>query len=55
MIWNDHSRDVPEGAHAFLSPSQHSFLSYNKDQLFARYKAKYAAAIGTILHKFAKE
>jgi len=55
MIWNDHYKDVPEGSHAFLSPSQHSFLNYNKEQLFNRYKAKYASSIGTILHAFAKD
>ena len=55
MLWNEHCKDVPKGAHAFLSPSQHSFLNYNREQLFNRYKAGYAATVGTILHAFAAD
>ena len=33
MIWNDHSRDVPEGSHAFLGASKYSWLNYTEDKL----------------------
>lgn len=55
MIWNDHSKDVPEGAHAFLSPSQYHWLNYDEDKLIAVYKNKIAAQQGTIWHKYAHD
>ncbi len=55
MIWNDHSKDVREGTHAFLSPSQYSWLNYDRETLIARYRNRYATSIGTILHSFACE
>ena len=55
MIWNDHYRDVPEGAHAFLGASQYHWLNYDEDKLIAVYKNRMAAQQGTRLHAFAKE
>lgn len=55
MLWNDHSRDVREGTHAFLSPSQYSWLGYDRETLIARYRNRYATSIGTILHSFARD
>lgn len=54
MIWNDHYRDVPEGAHAFLGASQYHWLNYDEDKLISTYKNKLAAQQGTKLHDFAK-
>lgn len=53
MIWNDHSRDVPEGAHAFLGASQHSWLNYDTEKLRTVFKNTLAKKRGTILHAFA--
>ena len=55
MNWNDHSRDVPEGAHAFLSASQHSWVNYDKDTLIKRFNNRLAAERGTRLHNYARE
>jgi len=51
MIWNRH--DNFEGTHAFLSASQHSWLSYTKEKLKAVYLSQYAKKRGTELHEFA--
>lgn len=53
MIWNEHSRDIPEGAHSFLSPSTHSWLNYNDDKLVKTYISRLAAQRGTALHELA--
>lgn len=55
MIWNKHSKDVPEGAHAVLGASQHAWLNYDEDKLFESYKRRYAQAIGTITHGYARK
>lgn len=54
MIWNAHSRDVPEGAHAFLGASQYSWLNYDEDKLLTVYQNRMATIRGTELHDFAK-
>ncbi len=51
MNFNDHSKYKDQ--HAFLSPSKYSWLNYDVDQLYSRYKAQYAAPIGTSLHAIA--
>ncbi len=51
MNFNDHSKYKDQ--HAFLSPSKNSWLNYDPDQLYSRYKASYAAAIGSALHEIA--
>lgn len=53
MIWIDHSRDIPEGAHAFLSPSKGSWIRYSVDQLRERWGNHNAAINGTELHELA--
>ncbi len=51
MNFNDHSKYKDQ--HAFLSPSKYSWLNYDVDQLYSRYKSQYAAPIGTALHAIA--
>lgn len=55
MIWNKHLKDVPEGAHAFLGASKHSWLNYSEDKLIESFKNEQAKLLGTRLHAFAKE
>ena len=56
MIWNDHFRDVPEGAHALLGASNNTWLRYDSaDQLKARLISHYAKEAGTVIHNFAKD
>lgn len=51
MIWNKHYSI--EGQHAFLSPSQYSWLNYDDDKLIERYSNLKAAQRGTEIHDFA--
>lgn len=53
MLWNDHSRDMPDGSHSFLSPSLHSWLNYSDEKLVKVYINKLAAQRGTALHDLA--
>lgn len=53
MIWNDHSRDIPNGSHAFLSPSTYSWAGYNDEKLMETYINKLAVARGTAMHDLA--
>lgn len=53
MIWNDHSKDVPEGSHAFLSASNYHWLNYDDDKVVDIYKSRLAMKRGTELHEFA--
>lgn len=55
MQWNNHSRDVPEGAHAFLSPSNYHWTNYSDDKLSSVYKKHLAAQRGTLIHAFARQ
>lgn len=55
MIWNDHSREMPDGFHAFLSPSSHSWINYSDERLMEVYGNKMAAARGTKLHELASK
>ena len=53
--FNDHSRDVPAGAHAILSPSQSAWTNYSsQEQMFNLVCSRYAQEIGTLLHKLAE-
>lgn len=54
MRWNDHSRDVPKGSHAFLSPSKGYWLRYSTEKLVEAYENSMAAEYGTKLHELAK-
>ena len=52
--FHDHSKDVPAGAHALLSPSKSSWTNYDsQDKLYALFAASYAQEIGTLLHQLA--
>lgn len=53
MLWNDHSRDIPKGSHAFLGASKYSWLNYSKEDLFDSWMRSYANSIGTSLHELA--
>lgn len=53
MRWNKHSKDVPEGAHAFLGASKYSWLNYDEDQLISAYERYTARIRGTELHALA--
>jgi len=53
MIWNDHSRQVPEGAHAFLGASKYSWLNYDESKLVEVYTNLLAKEKGTELHALA--
>ena len=50
MIWNDHSSEIPEGAHSFLSPSLHTWLNYDDEKLIKTYINRLAAQRGTAIH-----
>jgi len=50
----DHSKDIPAGSHAILSPSQYAWTNYaDKDSVFNLVCSKYAQDIGTLLHELA--
>lgn len=51
MNWNQHF-DL-KGRHAFLSPSKHSWLNYDKDKLKQSYLNSLKKEEGIILHDFA--
>lgn len=53
MLFNRHSE--LEGKHAFLSPSNHSWLNYSGVKLEARFHTVMAARRGTALHKLAHD
>lgn len=53
MRFNRHSE--LEGRHAFLSPSQHSWLNYTSQKLEARFFTIQSAQRGTDLHRLAHE
>ena len=55
MHWNDHSKQVPEGSHAFLGASKYSWLNYSEEKLKETYKNLLAKERGTRLHEFARE
>lgn len=54
MQWNDHSRHIPEGSHAFLGASKYSWLNYSEEKLIETYKNYRAKERGTELHDFAR-
>lgn len=53
MIFNRHSE--LQGKHAFLSPSNYSWVNYNEQKLEARFVASQAARRGTDIHNLAHE
>lgn len=52
MIWNKHYS--LEGSHAFLSPSQSSWVNYDDDKLIERFENQLAVKRGTELHAYAE-
>ena len=56
MKWNDHSYDVKDGDHAFLSASNYHWLNYDEDKIADRYRTYLSAQVlGTRLHALACE
>ena len=55
MQWNDHSRHINEGDHAFLGASKYNWLKWSEDKLIEEYIAEDAKTKGTRLHAFACE
>ena len=53
MRWNDHSKHVKEGDHAFLSASKYSWVHWSDDKLIENYITEDARKRGTELHEFA--
>lgn len=53
MKWRNHSKDVPNGAHAFLSGSKYAWVNDSEEKLVERYNSYLAAQKGTKLHEFA--
>lgn len=53
MQWNDHSKTVPKGAHAFLSPSGYHWLNYDPDKLESVFRKHKAVQDGVETHEFA--
>lgn len=52
MHWNRHF--AQEGTHAFLSPSQASWVNYDEDALIERFVNQQAITRGTELHSYAE-
>ena len=55
MKWNNHSRDIPEGSHAFLGASKYSWLNYDEEKVATVYRSYKATQLGTRLHALAAE
>ena len=55
MQWNNHSRDIPEGSHAFLGASKYSWLNYDEEKVASVYRSFRATQMGTRLHELAAE
>ena len=53
IVWYDHSKDTPAGAHALLSGSRYAWFNYDEEKLFNYVAASYAATIGTVIHDVA--
>lgn len=53
MFWNNHKKDVPNGTHAFLSPSSHSWYNYDDEKMAKVYGHRLAASRGTAMHELA--
>lgn len=54
MIWNEHYRDVRDGAHAPFGASKYSWINYDEEKALSYYKALLATQKGTELHALAK-
>jgi small subunit ribosomal protein S17 len=38
MIWKDHSKEMPDGFHAFMGGSNYQWLNYSPEKLVETYK-----------------
>lgn len=50
FLWNDHSKDIPEGTHAIIGASKYAWVNYDRESLENSVVSYYSPAIGTILH-----
>lgn len=55
MQWNNHSREVPEGTHAFLSASSYHWVNYDITKLEEVFRSERAKKEGTELHELAEK
>lgn len=55
MLWNDHSRDMPKDAHAFLGASRYSWLNYEDVDLRDAWERQFSQVLGTTLHELASQ
>lgn len=53
LNWNNHSMEIPDGSHAFLSPSTYSWFNYDDDKLVKTYISRLASVRGTYVHDLA--
>ena len=53
MQWNDHSRDVPEGAHAPFGASNYHWTNYDEEKFEEVFRSNLAKQEGTEKHEFA--
>ena len=53
MNWNDHSRDVPAGAHAQFGASNYHWTNYDQEKFEEVFKSNLAKQEGTEKHEFA--
>ena len=54
MQWNDHSRDIPAGAHALFGASNYAWLKYDPEKAIRFYNAILARKKGVELHDTAR-
>lgn len=54
MPWKNYSKLIPDGSHAFLSPSSYHWYRYDINKLRLVYKNWKAAQMGTVLHDHAR-
>ena len=50
FLWNDHSKDIPDGTHAIIGASKYAWVNYDRESLENSVVSYYSPAIGTILH-----
>lgn len=53
MQWHDHSKDIPDGAHAIFSGSKYAWIRKNDDEIREMLLRSYAPTVGTVVHELA--
>ena len=53
MKWNNHSREVPEGAHALFGASNYHWTNYDEEKMEEVFRNNLAKQEGTELHELA--